>query len=269
MVRIRLRRVGLRNQPSYRIVVADKEAPRDGRFLEIVGFYNPRTEPATIEFDEERIYDWLSKGAQPSEPISRLFKVVNLMDRFKRYKAGEPVDKILADAKAFYDARVVSPRTRRDAAVVIPSKKKAAARATAEAAPKSTPVVEVKPVEAIAEPVVEAVAAPAKAEAVEVVVKPVVEVVAAPVEAEAVKATVEPVTEAEAAPDVEVKAVVEPVVEVVAAPVETVTEAVAEPAAADTAVEVVAEPVATEAAPETPAPEAAPAGKAKGKKAKS
>ena len=109
MVRIRLRRVGLRNQPSYRIVVADKEAPRDGRFLEIVGFYNPRTEPATIEFQEDRIYDWLSKGAQPSEPISRLFKVVNLMDRFKRYKAGESVDKILADAKTFYDARVGQP----------------------------------------------------------------------------------------------------------------------------------------------------------------
>ena len=158
MVRIRLRRVGLRNQPSYRIVVADKEAPRDGRFLEIVGFYNPRTEPATIEFDEERIYDWLSKGAQPSEPISRLFKVVSLMDRFKRYKAGEPVDKILADAKAFYDARVVSPRTRRDTAVVVPSKKKAAAREAA-AAKAATPEVrqaeaaEAKPntVEAVAE----------------------------------------------------------------------------------------------------------------------
>jgi small subunit ribosomal protein S16 len=140
MVRIRLRRVGLRNQPSYRIVVADKESPRDGRFLEIVGFYNPRTEPATIEFQEDRIYDWLSKGAQPSEPISRLFKVVGLMDRFKRYKAGESVDKILADAKAFYDARVVDPRTRRDAAVVKPAKKKAKPAEEAKAeAPAATP----------------------------------------------------------------------------------------------------------------------------------
>jgi len=74
MVRIRLRRVGLRNQPSYRIVVADKEAPRDGRFLEIVGFYNPRTEPATIEFQEDRIYDWLSKGAQPSDTVASFIK---------------------------------------------------------------------------------------------------------------------------------------------------------------------------------------------------
>jgi small subunit ribosomal protein S16 len=173
MVRIRLRRVGLRNQPSYRIVVADKESPRDGRFLEIVGFYNPRTEPATIEFQEDRIYDWLSKGAQPSEPVSRLFKVVGLMDRFKRYKAGEPIEKILADAKAFYDARVVNPRTRRDAAVVKPAKKKAAPAPAAEgeAKPEKAPKGEAKaekaekPVEAevtsAAEPVAEEKAAPA------------------------------------------------------------------------------------------------------------
>jgi small subunit ribosomal protein S16 len=134
MVRIRLRRVGLRNQPSYRIVVADKESPRDGRFLEIVGFYNPRTEPATIEFHEDRVYDWLSKGAQPSEPIVRLFKVVGLMDRFNRYKAGEAIEKILADAKAFYDARPVNPRTRRDAPVVKPAKKKAKEEAKVEPA---------------------------------------------------------------------------------------------------------------------------------------
>jgi len=66
MVKIRLRRVGLKNQPSYRIVAADKEKPRDGRFLEILGFYNPRTEPSTIEVKEERVYYWLSNGAQLS-----------------------------------------------------------------------------------------------------------------------------------------------------------------------------------------------------------
>src|SRR5450759_2075967 len=86
MVRIRLRRVGLHGQPSYRIVVADKESPRDGRFLEIVGFYNPRTEPSTLTLKEDRVYDWLSKGAQPSEPIVRLFNSVKLMDRFARSK---------------------------------------------------------------------------------------------------------------------------------------------------------------------------------------
>lgn len=79
MVRIRLRRVGSAHQPQYRVVVADKESPRDGRFIENVGHYNPRTQPGTIVFDEERIYHWLSVGAQPSESVQKLFKSSNWM----------------------------------------------------------------------------------------------------------------------------------------------------------------------------------------------
>ncbi len=105
MVRIRLRRMGLRHQPSYRIVVADKESPRDGRFLEIVGFYNPRTDPFTFEVKEDRVYDWMTKGAQPSEALLKLFRSVGLMDRFARYKAGEPVDALLTEAKAAEEKR--------------------------------------------------------------------------------------------------------------------------------------------------------------------
>ena len=67
MVRIRLRRIGLKRQPTYRIVAADKESPRDGRFLEILGSYNPRTNPATIHVKEDRVYDWMKKGALPTE----------------------------------------------------------------------------------------------------------------------------------------------------------------------------------------------------------
>jgi len=115
MVRIRLRRIGLRNQPSYRIMAADKESPRDGRFLEILGFYNPRTEPFTLEVHEDRIYEWMSKGAQPSESVLKLFKSVGLLDRFARYKAGEPVETLLAEAKTFYETRKVNPRTRQEA----------------------------------------------------------------------------------------------------------------------------------------------------------
>ncbi len=74
MVRLRLRRVGAKGQPSYRIVAADRESPRDGRFLEILGFYNPRTEPATIQLKEDRIYEWMNNGAQPSESVMMLFK---------------------------------------------------------------------------------------------------------------------------------------------------------------------------------------------------
>lgn len=74
MVKIRLRRVGANKQPSYRLVVADSRAPRDGRFIEIVGFFNPRTEPPTVEIDTGRVQYWLSRGAQPSEAVARLLK---------------------------------------------------------------------------------------------------------------------------------------------------------------------------------------------------
>lgn len=112
MVRIRLRRVGLRNQPSYRIVVADIESPRDGRFLEIVGFYNPRTEPATLDLKEDRIYDWMKHGAQPSESVEKLFKTVNLRDRFARFTAGEPVETLVAEANALHASKVFSAKTK-------------------------------------------------------------------------------------------------------------------------------------------------------------
>lgn len=72
MVRIRLRRQGAKKQPTYRVVVTDREAPRDGRFIEVIGFFNPRTDPETFQIDEERAAYWLSVGAQPSEAVARL-----------------------------------------------------------------------------------------------------------------------------------------------------------------------------------------------------
>ncbi len=72
MLRIRLRRTGKRKQPSYRVVIADQRAPRDGDFIEIVGHYNPRTSPTTLELKEDRIRHWLENGAQPSETVHRL-----------------------------------------------------------------------------------------------------------------------------------------------------------------------------------------------------
>ena len=73
-VRMRLTRIGAKKNPSYRVVVADSRSPRDGRFIEIVGRYNPQTDPSTIELDEAKIKDWLSKGAQPSDPVAKLIK---------------------------------------------------------------------------------------------------------------------------------------------------------------------------------------------------
>ena len=78
MVAMRLTRVGSKKNPIYRVVVADSRSPRDGRFIEIVGRYNPQTEPYTIDFDEDRVKEWLSKGAQPSNTVSRLLKIANI-----------------------------------------------------------------------------------------------------------------------------------------------------------------------------------------------
>lgn len=77
-VRMRLARVGSKKNPIYRVVVADSRSPRDGKFIEIVGRYNPQTDPSTIEFDESKVKDWLSKGAQPSGAVSRLLKVAGV-----------------------------------------------------------------------------------------------------------------------------------------------------------------------------------------------
>jgi small subunit ribosomal protein S16 len=99
MVRLRLRRIGLKGQPTYRIVAAEKEAPRDGRFLEILGVYNPRTNPATIKLEEGRIYTWIKNGAQPSESVMQIFKSAGTLERIERFKKGENLDTLVQEAK--------------------------------------------------------------------------------------------------------------------------------------------------------------------------
>jgi small subunit ribosomal protein S16 len=111
MVRIRLRRTGLKGQPSYRIVVADKESPRDGRFLEIVGFYNPRTEPGTLEIKEDRVYEWMNKGALPTDSVAQLFKTSGTSERYERLKKGESAEVLLVEAEQARAARVTSDKT--------------------------------------------------------------------------------------------------------------------------------------------------------------
>ena len=82
MVRIRLLRTGKRKQPSYRVVVSDQRSPRDGRFVEILGNYNPLTNPSQIEIDEDRALYWLSQGAQPTEQVRKLLKIEGIWERF-------------------------------------------------------------------------------------------------------------------------------------------------------------------------------------------
>ena len=81
MLRIRLRRVGKKKQPTYRLVVADSKAPRDGAFVEIIGHYNPLTEPATLEIDEEKALSWLRRGAQPSEAVAKLLARKGIIEK--------------------------------------------------------------------------------------------------------------------------------------------------------------------------------------------
>jgi len=112
VVRIRLRRIGSKGQPSYRLIVADAEAPRDGRFLEVIGFYNPRTQPETVQVNEARALHWLKVGAQPSESVTRLLTKQGTLGRFARLRSGETLETLLAEAaQAAQSAEVISPKT--------------------------------------------------------------------------------------------------------------------------------------------------------------
>jgi small subunit ribosomal protein S16 len=92
MVKIRLRRMGAKKQPSYRIVVADSRAARDGRFIEVLGHYNPRTEPPTIIVNEERLKYWMSQGAQPTESVEKILKSKGLLGAEKETKEEVPAE---------------------------------------------------------------------------------------------------------------------------------------------------------------------------------
>jgi small subunit ribosomal protein S16 len=83
MVKIRLRRMGRRNRPYYRVVVADSRSPRDGKFIDIIGQYDPLTDPATINIDEEKALKWLRSGAQPTDTVRSLLGKLDIMEKAK------------------------------------------------------------------------------------------------------------------------------------------------------------------------------------------
>ncbi|MGE5575980.1 MAG: 30S ribosomal protein S16 [Syntrophothermus sp.] len=85
-VRIRLKRMGAKKRPFYRLVVADSRSPRDGRFIETIGHYNPIVEPAELKVDEEKALSWLQKGAQPSDSARKLLSQVGIMRKFDALK---------------------------------------------------------------------------------------------------------------------------------------------------------------------------------------
>lgn len=88
-VKIRMRRMGSKRKPFYRIVVADSRMPRDGRFIEEVGYYNPLTNPDEVKLEEDKIFEWLEKGAQPSDTVRSLLSKVGLMTRYHDAKYGK------------------------------------------------------------------------------------------------------------------------------------------------------------------------------------
>jgi small subunit ribosomal protein S16 len=106
------------------MVVAENEWPRDGRFLEIVGRYNPRTHPETIEVDEERMYHWLKNGARPTESMAKLLTKQGTMGRFERVQQGEDLQTVLAEAQAAAEtARANTPRRTNPDTAAVKSKK--------------------------------------------------------------------------------------------------------------------------------------------------
>lgn len=88
-VKLRLTRVGKTKQPQYRIVAADSRSPRDGRFIEIVGHYNPRTEPSTLKVDNDQAVKWLLQGAQPTDRVRKLLEISGAWDEFTAARAAK------------------------------------------------------------------------------------------------------------------------------------------------------------------------------------
>lgn len=188
MVKIRLRRVGAKKQPSYRVVVADSRSPRDGRFIENIGHYNPRTDPPTVVIHEDRAIYWLGVGAQPSDAVAHFFRQLGLEEKVKQVRGGAKVEDVAAPRAGKAEAPAAAAKAK-------PAKAKAEKPAAAEVTEAAA--------EAIAEPAVavEAAADEAVAAVEEVAVEAVAEPVAA-VEEAVPEAEIEPaVVAAEAAGD--------------------------------------------------------------------
>ena len=233
MVKLRLQRKGRKSAPFYHIVVADSRSPRDGKFIEKIGTYNPMTQPATIVLDNAAAFEWLGKGAQPTDTVAAILRFKGVM--YEKHlmrgvkKGALTVEQAEAKLKEWIDSKESKVAGRAEAVKV--EKKAKLVAISGVAKPKPIPVV-VAPVveEAPAAPVVEAVVAPVAAEAV----VPVVEEVVAPV------AAVEAVPVVEEVAAVAVAEEAAPVVEeeVVAAVEEVVAPATEEtPAAAETSEE--------------------------------
>ncbi len=137
-VKLRLRRMGRKKRPIYRIVAADAHAPRDGRFIEEIGHYNPLTEPATIEVNQDRAIYWLTQGAIPTTTVKSLFRRTGINLRFDLMKRGVAEEKAAEEIRK-WEALQEERRKRQEV-------KKAVEQKQPEKAPKAGPVAEKQPV---------------------------------------------------------------------------------------------------------------------------
>ncbi len=144
--RIRLQRAGMKKAPFYRVVVADSRAPRDGRFVELLGRYNPRTTPSMVELDVEKTEAWIAKGAQPSETVVKLLAIAKGEKELPKVEAA-PSKKSVAKAKAEEDAKAKATADEAKAKEEAAAAAAAAAAAPAEEAPAEEAAAEEAPAE--------------------------------------------------------------------------------------------------------------------------
>jgi small subunit ribosomal protein S16 len=150
-VKIRLKRMGSKKRPFYRLIAADSRSPRDGRFLENLGHYNPMIEPVEIKIDEDKVYKWLGNGAQPTVSAANLLKAQGILERWELFKTGLTVAEVNAKIE---ERRLKQPKAQQKDKKKLSKKAIAAAKAAEEEAAKPVEE-EAKPVEEAAKPVEE------------------------------------------------------------------------------------------------------------------
>ena len=144
-VKLRLRRMGKKKQPIYKMVAADSRSPRDGKFLEAVGFYNPLTKPHTLELKEDRILYWLKVGAQPTHTVKSLLRQKGINLKKELMSKGFDEEKIKTELENWQKMKEAGSKKRTEKKLSKKAKAKQEAEASADAVEKQAPAEETKP----------------------------------------------------------------------------------------------------------------------------
>ncbi|HSW55835.1 MAG TPA: 30S ribosomal protein S16 [Ignavibacteriaceae bacterium] len=146
-VKLRLRRMGKKKQPIYKMVAADSRSPRDGKFLEAVGFYNPLTNPHTLDLKEDRIMYWLNVGAQPTHTVKSLLRQKGINLKKELISKGFDEEKVKSEIENWQKLKEAGSKKRTEKKLSRKAKAKQEAEATAPAAEEQAPAEEAKPEE--------------------------------------------------------------------------------------------------------------------------